>query len=35
MTHLETKYNGLEIRDVMKGGQPIFFHAIMNAQGKE
>jgi hypothetical protein len=35
MTHLETKYNGLEIRDVMKGNQPIFFHAIMTAQGKE
>ena len=31
MTHLETKYNGLEIRDVMKGNQPIFFHAIMTA----
>ena len=30
ITHLETTYNGLEIRDVMKGGTPIYFHAIMS-----
>jgi len=34
ITHLETTYEGLEIRDVMKGGAPIFFHAIMNAPQK-
>ena len=30
IAHLETTYNGLEIRDVMKGGTPIYFHAIMS-----
>jgi hypothetical protein len=25
----------LEIRDVMRGNAPIYFHAIMNAKGKE
>jgi hypothetical protein len=28
---LEETYKGLEVRDVMRGNQPIFFHAIMNA----
>jgi len=31
----EGKYEGLEVRDVLKGNQPIYFHAIMNAPGKE
>lgn len=35
IAHIEDKYQGLEIRDVMRGNQPIFFHAIMNASGKE
>ena len=26
---------GLEVRDVMKGNAPLYFHAIMNAPGKE
>lgn len=34
ISHLETTYVGLEIRDVMKGGTPIYFHAIMNAPQK-
>ncbi len=25
----------LEVRDVMRGNAPIYFHAIMNAKGKE
>lgn len=33
--HLENTYAGLEVRDVMRGNQPIYFHAIMNAAGKE
>jgi len=33
--HIEETYAGLEVRDVMKGGTPIFFHAIMSAAGKE
>lgn len=32
---VEQTYEGLEVRDVLKGGQPIFFHAIMHAAGKE
>jgi hypothetical protein len=28
---VEETYKGLEVRDVMHGNQPIFFHAIMNA----
>lgn len=35
ITMLEDRYAGLEVRDVMKGGQPIFFHAIMSTPGKE
>lgn len=35
IAELEETYKGLEIRDVMRGNQPIFFHAIMNAPGKE
>ena len=33
--HIEETYVGLEVRDVMKDGTPIFFHAIMSAPGKE
>lgn len=33
--HLEETYKGLEVRDIMRGNAPIFFHALMNAPGKE
>lgn len=33
--YVEETYNGLEVRDIMKGSTPLFFHAIMNAPGKE
>jgi len=29
VAYLEQTYVGLEIRDVMKGGTPLYFHAIM------
>jgi hypothetical protein len=32
---VETKYEGLEVRDVLRGNAPVYFHAIMNAAGKE
>lgn len=32
---VEAQYEGLEVRDVLRGGAPIYFHAIMNAPGKE
>jgi hypothetical protein len=32
---IEKRYKGLEVRDVMRGNAPIYFHAIMNAPGKE
>lgn len=32
---IENKYKGLEVRDVMRGNAPIYFHAIMSAPGKE
>jgi len=32
---VEEKYAGLEVRDVLRGNAPIFFHAIMSAPGKE
>lgn len=35
INYLEKTYEGLEIRDIMKGNQPIYFYAIMNSQGKE
>lgn len=35
IAYIEETYKGLEVRDVMLGSQPIFFHAIMNAPGKE
>ena len=33
--YVEDTYQGLEVRDVLKGNAPLYFHAIMNAQGKE
>lgn len=35
MSKIEAKYEGLNVRDVLRGGQPVYFHAIMNAPGKE
>jgi len=32
---VEAKYEGLEVKDVMRGNTPVFFQAIMNAPGKE
>jgi hypothetical protein len=33
--YIETTYKGLEVRDILKGNKPIYFHALMNAPGKE
>jgi hypothetical protein len=33
--HIETTYEGLEVRDILKGNMPVYFHALMNAPGKE
>jgi hypothetical protein len=33
--NLEDKYEGLQVKDVLRGNAPIYFHAIMNAPGKE
>jgi len=33
--HIEDTYKGLEVRDVLVGNAPIYFHAIMSAAGKE
>lgn len=35
VTHIETTYKGLEVRDILRGNTPIYFHALMNAPGKE
>lgn len=35
MAKVEEKYEGLVVRDVLRGNAPIYFHAIMNAAGKE
>ena len=32
---IQASHNGLEVRDVMRGNTPLYFHAIMNAPGKE
>lgn len=32
---VETTYVGLEVRDIMRGSTPLYFHAIMTAGGKE
>jgi len=33
--HFNQLYPELEVRDIMKGSTPLYFHAIMNAPGKE
>ena len=33
--HLQDTYKDLEFRDVLRGNAPLYFHAIMNAPGKE
>ena len=33
--YIEETYQGLKVRDVLRGSQPIYFDAIMNAPGKE
>lgn len=33
--HVETTYEGLEVRDIMRGSEPLYFHALMTAPGKE
>jgi len=35
IAQVETKYEGLKVKDVLKGNTPLYFHAIMNAPGKE
>lgn len=35
ISKVEEKYEGLEVRDVLRGNAPLYFHAIMNASGKE
>ena len=35
ISYIHETYPGLEVRDVMKGNAPLYFHAIMNAPGKE
>ena len=32
---IQDDHKGLEVRDVMRGNAPIYFHAIMSAPGKE
>jgi len=32
---LETKYKGLEVRNILRGNTPIYLHAIMSAEGKQ
>ena len=34
IAHMEQTYEGLEVRDVLKGGKPIYFHAIMSEPSK-
>jgi hypothetical protein len=35
IAQVEEKYEGLSVRDVMRGNTPVFFSAIMSAPGKE
>jgi len=35
ISKVEEKYEGLEVRDMLRGNAPIYFHAIMSAPGKE
>ena len=32
---VEAKYEGLEVRDVLRGNAPLFFYAVLNAAGRE
>lgn len=32
---MEEQHAGLEVRDVLRGNAPVYFHAIMSAPGKE
>jgi len=32
---VEAKYEGLEVRDVLRGNAPLFFYAVLNAPGRE
>lgn len=32
---VEEQHAGLEVRDVLRGNAPIYFHAIMSAPGRE
>jgi hypothetical protein len=34
MTQIEDMHKGLEVRDIMRGNMPLYFHAIMSAEGK-
>jgi hypothetical protein len=35
MEKFEQKYEGLEIKDILKGNTPLFFRALVNVPGKE
>lgn len=35
ITKVEEQHEGLEVRDVLRGNAPVYFHAIMSAPGKE
>jgi hypothetical protein len=33
ITHIESTYKGLEVRDILFGSKAIFLHALMSAPG--
>mmetsp|Transcript_53606 Transcript_53606/g.73473 ORF Transcript_53606/g.73473 Transcript_53606/m.73473 type:complete len:134 (+) Transcript_53606:4472-4873(+) len=35
IAELETKYKGLEVRNILRGNTPIYLHAIMSSEGKQ
>jgi len=35
MVQIEEMHKGLEVRDIMRGNMPLYFHAIMQAEGKQ
>jgi len=35
ISHIEQTYQGLEVRDVLKGSTILYFHTLMHAPGKE
>lgn len=35
ITHIESTYKGLEVRDILFGSKAIFLHALMSAPGQE